>query len=87
MSDTGMTNKSLLKEHEGISGTDVHAFCHKPRPDLNSATVRQYLEQTVAPILLHGLRSLAQERPTDPVTYLATYLLNNKDRCADINVD
>lgn len=63
------------------------AACHKPRPDLNSMTVRQYLDQTVAPILLHGLQAVARERPTDPVSYLATYLLKNKNRCDEINTD
>ncbi|XP_034483118.1 protein dpy-30 homolog [Drosophila innubila] len=63
------------------------AACHKPRPDTNSMTVRQYLDLTVAPILLHGLQAVARERPTDPVSYLATYLLKNKNRCDEINTE
>lgn len=61
------------------------AQCRKPRPDANSLSVRQYLDQTVAPILLHGLQALAQDRPSDPVSYLATYLLKNKNRCDEVN--
>lgn len=61
--------------------------CRKPRPDTSSLSVRQYLDQTVAPILLHGLQSLARERPTDPVSYLATFLLKNKNRVGEINTE
>lgn len=61
--------------------------CRKPRPDTSSLSVRQYLDQTVAPILLHGLQALARERPADPVSYLATFLLKNKNRVGEINTD
>ncbi|XP_017481899.1 PREDICTED: protein dpy-30 homolog [Rhagoletis zephyria] len=57
--------------------------CKKPRPDLSSLPTRQYLDQTVAPILLHGLQTLARERPPDPISFLAAYLLKNKNRCED----
>ncbi|XP_020801457.1 protein dpy-30 homolog [Drosophila serrata] len=67
---------------EGISPFNA---CRKPRPDADSLSVRQYLDQTVAPILLHGLQALAQDRPSDPVSYLATYLLKNKNRCDEVN--
>lgn len=55
----------------------------KPRADLNSLPTRQYLDQTVAPILLHGLQTLARERPPDPISFLASYLLKNKNRCEE----
>jgi len=41
---------------------------------------RQYLDQTVVPILLQGLSALAKERPADPIHYLAEYLVRNKDK-------
>ncbi|OUC43380.1 hypothetical protein D917_02546 [Trichinella nativa] len=41
---------------------------------------RQYLDQTVVPILLHALSALARERPVDPIQYLADHLLRNKER-------
>jgi len=41
---------------------------------------RQYLDQTVVPILLQGLSALAKERPVDPIQYLAEYLVRNKDK-------
>ena len=55
----------------------------KPKSDLNSLPTRQYLDQTVAPILLHGLQTLARERPPDPISFLASYLLKNKNRCEE----
>ncbi|KPJ13385.1 Protein dpy-30-like [Papilio machaon] len=51
----------------------------KSRIDLNALPTRQYLDQTVVPILLQGLSALAKERPPDPISYLAAYLLKNKN--------
>lgn len=51
----------------------------KSRIDLNALPTRQYLDQTVVPILLQGLSALAKERPPDPINYLAAYLLRNKN--------
>lgn len=53
----------------------------KQRTDLQSLPTKQYLDQTVAPILLQGLQILAKERPPDPINFLASYLLKNKGRC------
>lgn len=50
----------------------------KSRIDLNSLPTRQYLDQTVVPIVLQGLSALAKERPPDPISFLAAYLLKNK---------
>uniref|UniRef100_A0A1B0CDC7 Uncharacterized protein n=1 Tax=Lutzomyia longipalpis TaxID=7200 RepID=A0A1B0CDC7_LUTLO len=41
----------------------------KPVRDLKSLPTRQYIDQTVAPILLKGLQTLAKERPPDPVNF------------------
>ncbi|KAH8259534.1 hypothetical protein KR026_005959 [Drosophila bipectinata] len=79
--DVGKENASDFS----MNGPAPFAACRKPRPDANSLNVRQYLDQTVAPILLHGLQALAKDRPSDPVSYLATYLLKNKNRCDEIN--
>lgn len=47
--------------------------------DLQSLPTKQYLDQTVAPVLLQGLQNLAKERPPDPIAYLAAYLLKNQN--------
>ncbi|XP_068682420.1 protein dpy-30 homolog [Montipora capricornis] len=53
---------------------------NKPRVELQSLPTRAYLDQTVVPILLQGLSTLSKERPPNPIEYLATYLLKNKDQ-------
>ena len=40
---------------------------------------RQYLDQTVVPILLESLAALAKERPTDPIDFLINYLQKHKE--------
>uniref|UniRef100_A0AC34PY31 Dpy-30 n=1 Tax=Panagrolaimus sp. JU765 TaxID=591449 RepID=A0AC34PY31_9BILA len=53
---------------------------------LQTIPTRQYLDQTVVPILLQALGQLAKERPPNPVQFLAEYLLREKDRFSDANV-
>ncbi|XP_058816042.1 protein dpy-30 homolog [Topomyia yanbarensis] len=53
--------------------------------DLQSLPTRQYLDQTVNPILLQGLKALAKDRPQDPVQYLVNFLLKNKSRVDETN--
>lgn len=50
----------------------------KTRVDLSSLPTRQYLDQTVVPILMQGLSYLAKERPPEPISALAAYLLKHK---------
>ena len=40
---------------------------------------RQYLDATVVPILHSALSQLAKVRPEDPIQFLGSYLLENKD--------
>jgi len=50
----------------------------KPRVDLQAIPTRQYLDQTVVPIVLQGLSAVAKERPADPLEFLANFLLKNR---------
>ncbi|KAL6435032.1 hypothetical protein ACFW04_005261 [Cataglyphis niger] len=52
----------------------------KSRVEVQSLPTRQYLDQTVVPILLQALSCLAKERPADPISFLAGYLLRNKSQ-------
>ncbi|XP_065210285.1 protein dpy-30 homolog [Planococcus citri] len=51
----------------------------KVQTDVRSIPTRQYLDQTVVPLLLSALSELVKERPPDPVGFLADYLLKNKE--------
>lgn len=52
----------------------------KKQTDLSNIPTKQYLDQTVAPILLEGMKALAKERPQDPISFLASYLLKHKSQ-------
>ena len=49
------------------------------KADVNGLPTRQYLDQTVVPILLEALANLAKERPNDPIDYLINYLQKHKN--------
>ncbi|XP_053556873.1 protein dpy-30 homolog [Bombina bombina] len=57
----------------------------KQKVDLQALPTRAYLDQTVVPILLQGLSVLTKERPTNPIEFLAAYLLKNKTQFEDRN--
>ena len=67
-----LSQKIIAKEHE--------IPAKKSRLDLQSMPTRQYLDQTVVPILLQGMASLSKERPSEPIEYLAAYLLKHKQK-------
>merc|ERR1712179_589751 len=46
--------------------------------DLQSLPTRQYLNQSVVPILLQALTALSKERPPDAIDFLIAYLMKNK---------
>ncbi|KAJ8969012.1 hypothetical protein NQ317_007373 [Molorchus minor] len=50
----------------------------KSRVDLSSLPTRQYLDQTVVPILMSALSYLAKERPPEPISALAAFLLKKQ---------
>jgi protein dpy-30 len=52
----------------------------KAKPDVSTLPTRAYLDQTVVPILLQAMSLLAKERPAKPISFLAEYLLNNKEK-------
>jgi protein dpy-30 len=45
---------------------------------LDSLPTRRYLDETVLPTLIEGMKELARVRPKDPKTWLAHYLLEGK---------
>jgi len=53
------------------------AMAGQPKVSLQALPLREYLDETVVPLLLEGLQALARERPANPVEYLAAYLLKH----------
>jgi len=47
--------------------------------NLNSLSIRSYLDQNVVPVLLQGMAEVAKERPENPIEFLANYLLKHSN--------
>jgi protein dpy-30 len=58
-------------------GKDESQSAKKDEKGENTVPVRTYLDNTVVPILLQAMSSLVNERPEDPIAYVAEYLLKN----------
>ncbi|KAL0073793.1 hypothetical protein J3Q64DRAFT_1448916 [Phycomyces blakesleeanus] len=54
--------------------TPVGSPTGQKRHSLDGLTPRAYLDATVVPVLLEGMKQLATERPADPLTWLGNYL-------------
>lgn len=82
-----IANKSLKDEldphaNEAAKKENVNKDNSKPQANnnnLNSLSIRSYLDQTVVPVLLQGMAELAKERPENPIEYLAHYLLKHSN--------
>ena len=73
-----------------LSSAVAVAWPSSPRPSLaalgsdrsmpaqKAVPVRQYLEDSVVPVLRKALRELVKVRPEDPFDFLAAYVLENK---------
>ncbi|KAI9145470.1 hypothetical protein BKA69DRAFT_1047845 [Paraphysoderma sedebokerense] len=44
--------------------------------------VRSYLEASVVPLLIEGMKHLVKERPPNPCEYLGLFLLKNSQKLA-----
>jgi len=53
--------------------------------ELQTLPARQYLDNTVLPLLQSGMEQLVQERPPNPVDWMATFLLKNKGLAAYVD--
>ncbi|KAI8620887.1 hypothetical protein BC830DRAFT_1096638 [Chytriomyces sp. MP71] len=47
------------------------------KPQVQALPPRTYLDQTVIPVLIEGLKSVVKERPQNPTEYLGMFLLKN----------
>jgi hypothetical protein len=48
---------------------------------------RSYLEQSVMPVVLEGLKALLAEQPPNPIEYLAAYLLHHAANSPNASVE
>jgi len=74
--DKTTTSADVTKENN----TNSQQSGDKSKPDLSTLPTRAYLDQTVVPILLQAMSQLAKERPAKPISFLAEYLLNHKEK-------
>ncbi|KAK8378087.1 hypothetical protein O3P69_018802 [Scylla paramamosain] len=73
-----VVSDAVEKASGGSSESNGEPSTKKQRVDLAGLPTRQYLDQTVVPILLQAVMQLNKERPGDPIEWLANYLLKNK---------
>ena len=72
-----ITPNALNNSYTFISdGNEVPAKVSK---SLNGLPTRQYLDQTVVPILLEALAALAKDRPKEPIDFMINYLQKHKN--------
>ncbi len=67
--ETEKKEKEITKENQKTQNNN----------NLNSLSIRSYLDQTVVPVLLQGMAEVAKERPENPIEYLANYLLKHSN--------
>lgn len=63
-------------ERDNLNGKQASAM---KLSELQTMPSRQYLDETVMPLLTLGMERLVEERPPNPVDWLATFLLKSKD--------
>ncbi|EWM26597.1 dpy-30-like protein [Nannochloropsis gaditana] len=74
--------KEEIAESHGVNdgegaGTAAVAQHEQDKVNMQSLPIRAYLDQTVVPILLDGMSQLVVERPSNPIEWLAAYLIKN----------
>ncbi|XP_027207090.1 protein dpy-30 homolog isoform X1 [Penaeus vannamei] len=80
-----VVSDSVEKASGSVGESNGESSAKRPRVDVNSLPTRQYLDQTVVPILLQAVTQLNKERPGDPIEWLANYLLKNKPQFTNGN--
>ncbi len=70
------------RSHANLPTVCAPTACHHPRARAGGGgpTVRKYLDSTVVPVLRQGLKELVRQKPEDPYTFLANFILDNRPR-------
>ena len=74
------TGTSISSQIQKIIAKELTAPSRRGKVDLQSVPMKEYLENTVIPIVHQGLVALARERPDSPIEYLAAFFLKHKHR-------
>ena len=59
------------------SGGETAVESAQNKAEVQALPIRAYLDQTVVPILLQGMSALVKERPSNPIEWLASYLIEH----------
>ncbi|OBZ86707.1 Protein dpy-30 [Choanephora cucurbitarum] len=80
------TSENPVKQEETIFNQLISNNTKEQKPvvDHNSPP-RSYLDSTVVPTLLEGMKLLVAERPTDPLAYLGHFLLSRSNQSPNKN--
>merc|ERR1719247_3297976 len=78
---TGGESQAYPAPREGLAAEKL-ATEVRPPLGMHDIPLRQYLDTYVVPSLLPGLNTVAEERPDNPVEFLAYYLLKNNPMSA-----
>ncbi|CAH0554391.1 unnamed protein product [Brassicogethes aeneus] len=71
--------KSVLKLTSQNDAKDTEKPEGLEDPERSKLTNREYLEDTILPILMCGLTHICNVRPPDPIYGLAAYIVKNKE--------
>ncbi|KAF4699246.1 Myblike DNAbinding domain-containing protein [Perkinsus olseni] len=71
---------------EGKAAAEIEKVAEKPAPapKKEQLPLRQWLDENLVPVLVPALDAVARERPEDPVSFVAEYLLKHNPRSEDI---
>ncbi|KAI9179665.1 Protein dpy-30 [Blastocladiella emersonii ATCC 22665] len=69
-----------IRTVDEIFEQEKRAILEANKDFLQGLPVRSYLDQTVVPILLEGMKAIVRERPPNPCEYLGLFLLKNAAR-------
>eukprot|EP00930_Biecheleria_cincta_P060857 TRINITY_DN46442_c0_g1_i1.p3 TRINITY_DN46442_c0_g1~~TRINITY_DN46442_c0_g1_i1.p3 ORF type:complete len:104 (-),score=16.47 TRINITY_DN46442_c0_g1_i1:189-500(-) len=74
--DRPKQSQAYPNPREGLAAEKL-AMQERPALDMHDMPLRQYLDTYVVPTLLPGMNAVSEERPENPVEWLAYYLLKN----------
>ncbi|KAI8911803.1 dpy-30 [Gorgonomyces haynaldii] len=71
------TEDAPILEDTPPTRKEIEELASSNEERMNALPLRAYLDQTVMPTLVEGLKLLAKERPPNPTEWLGVFLLKN----------